>query len=213
MPLIFRESVRRRGLDLLVGDVTEGLMQTFVRPVEEIPRPVQANVVVNEADVLELGAVAAEDLGVVGDDRAVVVVVAEVLVEVVGHAGVEYGVNAHFHERLYVPVRQLGREADSIAGNCRLPFQVERPAGHRTVINCKAELCKKRIPEGVELPHIEAERYAYFRPAALHGLVGEYEPALIFIEVELAGIGPAGHRPLAAVAAYVGLPVGEGVDS
>ena len=57
------------------------------------------------------------DLRVIGDDRAVIVVIAEVFVKVIRHAGVEHCVHALVKQRFHVAVHQLCREARRIGRN------------------------------------------------------------------------------------------------
>ena len=131
---------------------------------------------------------------------------------VVGHAGVEDRVDAHVDQRPYVPVSQLGREADRVAGDGRLAGQVQAAAGHGAAVHREAQLREEGVPEREQLPHIQSQRDAYLAPAAFDRLVGEYQLALVLVEVQLARVGLSGNGAVAAVAAYVGLAVGEGVD-
>ena len=58
-------------------------------------------------------------------------VIAQPLVDVVGQAGVENGIQLHLAQGLDVAVAELGREAGRIAGDGRLTGQIEATAGHR----------------------------------------------------------------------------------
>ena len=74
----------------------------------EVLAPVQAHIVVDKLGVLQGGDVGVQHLRVIGHHRAVVVVVPQVLVQVVAHAGVEDGVWLHFQQGFDVAVHQLG---------------------------------------------------------------------------------------------------------
>ena len=109
----------------------------------------------------QLGAVALQHLGVIGHHRAVVVVVAQVLVQVVAHAGVEDGVDALLAQPLDMAVAQLGREAGRVAGD-GVPGRSGTACGWRTglTVTSKPSLVNKRMPEGQQLVHIQAQRDA-----------------------------------------------------
>ena len=132
---------------------------------------VDAHIVVDELRALQLGAVACQHLGVIGHHRAVIVVVAQSFVQVVGHAGVEDGIHAHLAQGLDVAVAQLGREAGGVAGDGGLTAQVQLAAGHGAGVHVKAQSGEKRVPEGQQLVHIQAERDADGAALAGHGLV------------------------------------------
>ncbi len=139
-------------------------------------------------------------------------VVPQPLVDVVGHAGIEDGVQPQLGEELDVAVGQLGGETDGVAGDGALALQIQVPAGEGTVVHGKAQLCKEGVPEGQQLPHVQAQRQADLAPRAGDGLVAQDQLALVGIEVPLAGVRLAGDRPVAAVAADEGGSVGKGVD-
>ena len=104
-------------LHLLLGDAAEILGQDLLRHLmDEVLRTVDADVVVDELLALQLGAVSGQHLGVVGHDGAVVVVVAQPLVDVVGQAGVEDGIQMHLGQGLDVAVAELGRETGGVTG-------------------------------------------------------------------------------------------------
>ena len=82
------------GPDLPAGDAAELPVQNLLHPLFKGGAVVDAQVIVDEFGPRELRAVARQDLGVVGDDGAVIVVLALALVDVVAHAGVEDGIQA-----------------------------------------------------------------------------------------------------------------------
>ncbi len=80
----------RRLLDLPLGDAAEVPGQDlFGHLAHKVLGAVDADVVTDKLLALQLRAVAQQHLGVIGDHRAVVVVVPQALVDVVGQAGVK----------------------------------------------------------------------------------------------------------------------------
>ena len=77
------------------------------------------------------GDVHPQQVGVVGHHGAVVVVVRQVLVKVVGHAGVEDGVHPLLQQGHHVAVEELGRVAHRVRGDGLLPLDVQAPGGLR----------------------------------------------------------------------------------
>ena len=140
-------------------------------------------------------------------------VIPQALVDVVGHAGVEDGVQPQLGEKLDVAVGQLGREAGGIAGDGALPLQVQVPAGEGAVVHGKAQLGKEGVPEGQQLPEVQAKGQADLAPLAGDRLISQNQLALIGVQIPLAGVGLAGDWPITAVAADEGGPVGKGADS
>ena len=117
---------RRRGLplgdgELLLHELGDALVKVLVPP--------QAHIGVQELGLLQGGHVGGQQLGVVGHHRAVVVVVADALVVVVGHAGVPDGVHPLLHQGLHMAVEQLGGVAHRVRGDGVLALQVELPGG------------------------------------------------------------------------------------
>ena len=199
-------------LHLVLRDVREEAAQDIMDLLREVLGPVEAHIVVDELDILDFRAVSGNDLRVVGHHRAVVVVLAQALVDVVGHAGVEDGVQSQLGEELDVAVGQLGREAGSVAGDGPLPFQIQIPAGEGAVIDREAQLREESVPEGQQLPHIQTQGDADLAPLAGNGLVAQNQFPLVGIQVPLAGVRLAGDGSVAAVAADEGIAVGEGID-
>ena len=147
-----------RGVDGLMHGLFVKAGEVFIQRLGELFVKVLAaleiEVVVDQPGLGQLGAVALEHLGVVGDDRTVIVVVAEMLVEVVAHAGVEHGVDALLAQPLDMAVAQLGGEAGRIAGDGGLPALVQLAVGERADRDLEAELGEQRMPERQQLVHI-----------------------------------------------------------
>ena len=74
----------------------------------EVMTVVQTHIVVNEVDLPNARHVRGDDLRIIRDDRAVVVVVAQLFVEVVAHAGIEDAFYALVDEPLHMAVGQFG---------------------------------------------------------------------------------------------------------
>ena len=200
-------------LHLLLGDAAEILGQDLLRHLmDEVLRTVDADVVVDELLALQLGAVPGQHLGVVGHDGAVIVVVAQPLVDVVGQAGVEDGIQMHLGQGLDVAVAELGRETGGVAGDGGLTGQIEAAAGHRAGVDGKAQLCPESMPEGQQLVHIQAERDADGAALTGHRLIACQKLLLVGVEVEAVVLALASDGLIAAVAGDELAAVGEGVD-
>ena len=139
-------------------------------------------------------------------------VVAQVLVEVVAHAGVEDGVNARVHQRLHVAVHQLGGIAGGVRRDGRLPQVVELLGGLGRELDAEAQGGKEGVPEGQQLVEVQPHGQADGLPRA--GLVAELRKLLALVVVEVVALGAAlrGQRLGALVAADELLAVGKGVD-
>ena len=123
----------------------------------EIPGAVQAEVRVQVADLFQSRDVGGQQLRVVGHHRAVVVVVADALVEIIGHTGVEDGVYPLLRQGHYMAVEQLGGVAHRVRGDGALSLEVELPAGLRGEDHLEVEAGEQFEPEGQILIHIQAE--------------------------------------------------------
>ena len=72
--------------------------------------------------LVDLADVGLDDLRIIGDDWAVVVVVADLLVEIVAEAWVENKINVLLQQPFNVAVDELGRIADGVRRDGVLPF-------------------------------------------------------------------------------------------
>ena len=123
----------------------------------EILGAVKAKVGVEEPGLFQVGYVGGQQFGVVSYHRAVVVVVADALVEVIGHTGVEDGVYPLLRQGHYMAVEQLGGVAHRVRGDGALSLEVELPAGLRGEDHLEVEAGEQFEPEGQILIHIQAE--------------------------------------------------------
>lgn len=123
----------------------------------EIFGAVKAKVGVEEPGLFQVGYVGGQQFGVVSYHRAVVVVVADTLVKVIGHTGVEDGVHALLHQRLHMAVEQLGGVTHGVRGDCALALEIELAAGLGGEDHPEIESCEQLEPEGEVLIHIQAE--------------------------------------------------------
>ena len=111
-------------------------------------------------EVLDLGQgrdVHRQQVGVVGDNGAVIMVVCQVLIEVVGHAGVEDGVHALVQQGHDVAVQKLGRVADGVRGDGLLPLDVQAPGGFGGEDHLEVQVGKEGVPKGQVLVHVQPE--------------------------------------------------------
>ena len=98
-------------------------------------------------------------------------VVPQPLIQIVGHAGVEDRVQAKLCEELNMTVGQLGGEAGGVAGDAPLPLQIQLSTGHGAVDHLEAQLREERVPEGIQLPEVQAKGQADPPPPVLPRLV------------------------------------------
>ena len=124
----------------------------------EEPAAVDTDVIADEVDFLHPGHVGSDDLRVIGDDGAVVVIVAELFVDVVTHAGIEDRLRALCDQVIHMSVDQFGREAHGIRGNGGLAGEIQIARGEGRHDNVKAERREEGMPEGQKLIHIQAHR-------------------------------------------------------
>ena len=193
----------------------EIMVQRLLEFLVEILAALEVEVIIDELRRLQLGAVALEHLGIVGHDGAVIMVVAQVLVQVVAHAGVEDRVHALLAQPVNVAVAQLGREAGRVAGDRRLTALVQLAVGEGADDDLKAEAAEQRVPERQKLVHIQAERDADLAAAVRGGCclaVAVQQLELVGVEVQVLVVGLAGHGLVAPVAGDKALAIGKNVD-
>ena len=169
--LVFSVGRLHRRLDLSVGNGAKLPLHHGGHLLREIMGPVDTHIVINEFRVLQTVAVARQNLRVVGHHRAVVVVLAQTLVDVVGHAGVENGVHAQLGQKFNVAVGQLRREAGGVAGDAPLPLQIQLSTGHGAVDHLKAKFREKCVPEGIQFPEVQTQGQPDPPPPVLPRLV------------------------------------------
>ena len=203
------------GMDILLPQVGVGFGDGLVEPLVEVLAALQIKVIVEQRNLGQFGAVALQHLGVVGHHRAVVVVVAQVFVQVVAHAGVEHRVHALLGQPMDVTVAELGREAGGIAGDGGLSGLVELAAGEGADHHLEAQFRKQGMPEGQQFIHIQAEGNAdpgpgMFRRRGVAVVLQQLK--LVGVEVQILVVGLAGDRLVAAVARDEPLAVRKDVD-
>ena len=197
------------------GDIREMLLQNAGQFLGEHLAVVDTHVIVDEVDLAHGGHVRGDDLGIIRHDRAIIMVVAQMLVHVVAHAGVEDGLHALTDEIIDMAVHQLRREADGIRRDGRLTGDIQLAAGERGNGHVKAQIGEQRMPERQQLVHVQAHRQADRAargvfPAVVHD--GEQLFLLISVEVQAALLLVAGNRAVAAIAADEPAAAAEVVD-
>ena len=205
--------------DLVFGvgglDSSFGLFAADARPCELLDDTVDHELVVGEVEVrvhvahvgvTQFGHVRADDERIVGDDRAVVVVVR------VGHevvlvtdARVEDRLHALVEKPFDVAVHELGRVADVLGGD-RFDAGFEQfVAGTAGDHHLETERGEQREPERVVLVHVERARDADFATGG--GLVGKSavgEATLVLVVVQVRAVGALLLGVAAAFAAVAG---------
>ena len=142
------------GMHILFVQAGEVLVQRLGKLAVKVLAALQVEVIVDQPGPGQLGAVALQHLGVVGDHRAIIVVVAQVFVQVVAHAGVEHRIDALLAQPPDMAVAQLGGEAGRVAGDGSLAALVQLAVGEGADRDLKAQPGEQRMPEGQQLVHI-----------------------------------------------------------
>ena len=200
-------------LHLPLGDAAKVLGQHLLcHLVHKVLGTVDAHIIIDELFAFQLRAVACQNLRVVGHHRAVIVVVAQSLVHIVGQAGVEDGVQLHLAQRLDVAVAQLCREAGGIAGDGSLSGQIQPAGGHRAGVHRKAKARPEGVPEGQQLVEAQTQWDADGTALAGHRLVAGQQLLLVGVQVQAVVLALAGNGLIAAVAGDELAAIGKGVD-
>ena len=76
----------------------------------------QANKILNQRDPPQIfpAHIRADHLGIISNYRTVKMMVSQLFIQIVGHAGVENSIHPAFQQKLDMPVHQLGRETNGI---------------------------------------------------------------------------------------------------
>jgi hypothetical protein len=131
-------------------------------PEREIAAAVEAEIRIEIFYFFKPRDVRRDKLRIIRDDRAVIVIIRPVLVEIIRHARIEYRVYSLIHQRLDVAVHELGGVAGRIGRYGILPLDIERPRRFGGRDDLEAERREEGIPEREKLIHIERHRYADF---------------------------------------------------
>ena len=205
-------------IDFSEGDNVQGAfkiwgIQLKGKALPELLLPQEA--IVHKIDILERFHISTQNLGIIRHDRAIIMVVAQMLVHVVAHAGVEDGLYALLDEIIDMAVHQLGRETDGIRRDGCLTGDIQLAAGERGNGHVKAQIRKQRVPEGQKLIHVEPHRQADCAARrVLPAVVDERQQLflLVGVKIQAALLPAAGNRPVAAVAADEPTAAAEIVD-
>ena len=201
------------GLHFPLGDAAKVLGQhLFCHFVHKVLGAMDAHIIIDELFALQLRAVAGQNLRVVGHHRAVIVVIAQAFVHIVGQAGVEDGVQLHLAQRLDVAVAQLCREAGGIAGDGSLSSQIQPAGGHRAGVHCKAKARPEGVPEGQQFVEAQTQRDADGAALAGHRLVAGQQLLLVGVQVQTVILAFAGNGLIAAVAGDELAAISKGID-
>ena len=119
---------------------------------------IEVEIRVNEVLVIESCIVSEEKLRIISDYRAVEVVIASALVDIVAHAGVENEVYALIEKILDMSVRELCRVAYCIRRDSVLTEIIHTSGAFIGGHNSEAEACKEHMPEWELLIEAECER-------------------------------------------------------
>ena len=117
-----------RFLHLVEGNSLKVAGKDLMELHREIVPAVNAHIIVDKGQPIERRHVCGDHFRVIGHNRAVVMVVPQLFIEVVGHAGIENRLHAAVHQFEDMAVHELGREAHGVARNGALSFQIELAA-------------------------------------------------------------------------------------
>ena len=202
------------GMYFLNRDAGEILVQNGREALGKVLAAGQVDVIINELGIFQFRAVADQNFGIISNHGAVIMVIAQVFVHIVAHAGVEHSVHAHLAQFGNMAVAELCREAGGIAGDGGLAFLVQLAAGNRADLDGKAQLGKEGMPERQQLIHVQAERNAD-DPAGIalvFRLIIQQQLELVGVQVQIIAGCLAGHRLIAAVAGNIALAIGKHID-
>ena len=127
-------------------DAGEILVQNGREALGKVLAAGQVDVIINELGIFQFRAVADQNFGIISNHGAVIMVIAQVFVHIVAHAGVEHSVHAHLAQFGNMAVAELCREAGGIAGDGGLAFLVQLAAGNRADLDGKAQLGNREDP-------------------------------------------------------------------
>ena len=105
---------------LVKSEVGEVERKSFIGFLRKIVRAVNTEIFLYEVNLAYILHIVFDNLGVVSNNRTVVMVISEMLVKIIGKTGVENCFCAHINKSLNVTVNKLCREANGIARNCLL---------------------------------------------------------------------------------------------
>ena len=178
----------------------------------ERPAGIDVQIGIEEVCLREVVHVGMEQFGIVGNDRAVVVVVPRLFVHIVGQAGIENRIDARCKQLLDMPVHDFCRVAGGVGRDRELPRLVGLARGEPGHDDLKAERGEERVPQRRKLIHPERKRQTEL--AAAPGDPGQSRKPFAFPRKEVRRVvGFADAEPaLALVARDEALTVAEAVD-
>ena len=162
------------------------LFQCIFHYLYNVLSDVEVHIRMNEIFIVEARIISEQKLGIVCNDRAVEVVIAFSLVEVIAHAGIENEVCTFVEQILDVTVCKLCGVANSIRRDSMLTEVVHITRAFVTENGLETKLGKESMPERHLLIEAERERKTYLSDGArrLSGLFeGYYAVILVLIEV------------------------------
>ena len=115
--LLLGVSLLRGYPNLVEREVGEVERKPLKRLCREVLGTVDTEILLDEVDLFDILHIIFDNLGIIRDNRAVVVVITEIFVEIVGKTGVEDCLRALVNQGLHMAVHKLSREADGVAGD------------------------------------------------------------------------------------------------
>ena len=117
---------------------------------------VKIQIIVDKQLVMQFWHIVGQHFRIIGNHRAVVVIVAKTFIHVVAHARIEDGIHirilCQFHD---VAMGQLGRIACGITWDGTLTFLIQLTAGNRGYLDTEAKGCPEGMPEWQQLIHVQ----------------------------------------------------------
>ena len=139
---------------------------------------------IDKRNIFNVLHVRGDDLRVIRDDRAVIVVVPQPLVQIIGKAGIENRLYAVVDKRLHMPMHQLSGITHRIGRDSLLSARVKLFVGNRRIYDLKAKRREKAVPERKQLVHVKPHRDADFAARAGLRLIRLQKLQLVIVDIE-----------------------------
>ena len=160
------------------------------------------DVILDKTGFPEAFHIAVDDFGIIRDDGAVVMIIADSFVEVIAHAGVKDRVDLPVKKLFDMPMRDFRRVAGGIRRDRMLSLEIDIAVRGRRDDDAEAERREKRMPERQELIKIQDEREPdRFAPQSRFVAIFAQERFLILEQVVFRPGGGDRNRPVALVPA------------
>ena len=169
------------------GKVDAHLLAEIARTaVLEIFGPVQTHIRRQKSRLFQSRDIGSQQLRVIGHHGAVVVVIADAFVKIIGHAGIKNIIHMFVQQAHNVSVGQLGRIAHRIGRDRALAFYIQIPGGFLRKHHLKIQRSKELKPERQVFVHVQAQGNPHGTPyAAAQSLSLHLAQSRVFQRVQI----------------------------